>query len=78
MGAPKSTIQQKVDWLCAHPELWRNWPSGNDDWIKNRMRADGLISEHANNYDIMDFGKLIGLAREQMRKDRRHEDARKA
>jgi len=72
MGAPNSSFQQKVDWMVQHEHYWRHWPTSafTDDEIKGLMRRDGLISDKANNYDIMDFGKLVMAAREQLRKDR--------
>lgn len=70
MGSPKSSFKEKVAWLVRHPDLWRGWPAAPhpDDFIIGRMRLDGLISEGSNDYDIMDFGKLIAEARSQMRK----------
>lgn len=69
MGAHKSNFQEKVNWLVKHPELWKGWPVGRytDDQIIERMRTDGLVSKLANNYDIMDFGKLIAAAREKLK-----------
>lgn len=72
MGAPKSSFKEKVAWMVRHADLWKGWPAAHvsDDQIKEAMRKDGLISEHANNYDIMDFGRLVAAARQQIK---RHE-----
>lgn len=72
MGAPMSSIEQKIDWLVRHPDVWRGWPAANhtDAQIIDLMRADGLISYHANNNDIMDFGRLIAEARSRLRHKR--------
>lgn len=72
MGKPKSTIQQKVDWLVDHPAVWEGWPQGpiSDNAIISLMQKDGLISDGSHKYDVMDFGKLIQKARAQMRKQK--------
>lgn len=51
-----------------HPDLWKGWPCAklSDDQIIGMMRNEGLVSARANDYDIMDFGKLIAAARKQI------------
>lgn len=74
MGRHLSSSQQKIDWLVSHPDVWQGWPvraPKTDDQIKDLMRKDGLISDRANNYDICDFGKLIGAARAILKSNQR-------
>ncbi|MDE2102579.1 MAG: hypothetical protein KGL39_35355 [Patescibacteria group bacterium] len=71
MGKPVSSFQQKVEWMVKHQDYWRGWPGHapySDDWIKRQMVRDGLISPNSNNYDIMDFGKLVAAARERIKR----------
>lgn len=70
MGKALSSFKQKVDWMVGHQEVWACWPKAlrTDDQIKDMMVEDGLISKNSNNYDIMDFGKLVAAAREVVRK----------
>lgn len=65
MGKHASSFEEKVEWLCQHPQYWKNWPCATytDDEIIEFMRKDALVSAKANNYDIGDFGKLIAEAR---------------
>lgn len=71
MGKAKSTFAQKVDWMVRHAILWKGWPDAKytDNQIIGRMQEDGLISKNSNTYDIMDFGKLITAARDQINKN---------
>lgn len=73
MGKPLSSFQQKVDWMTTHQEVWACWPKAarSDDQIKQMMVKDGLISPKSHGFDILDFGKLVGSAREQIKKLRR-------
>lgn len=73
MGKALSSFQQKVDWMIAHQEVWACWPKAirSDAQIIQLMVADGLISKNSNSWDILDFGKLVGAAREQIRKKRK-------
>lgn len=73
MGKALSTFQQKVDWMVSHQEVWACWPKAarSDDQIKLLMTKDGLISKNSNSWDILDFGKLVMAAREQVKKLRR-------
>lgn len=73
MGKALSSFQQKVDWMVNHQEAWACWPRAirSDDQIKQMMTSDGLISKNSNSWDILDFGKLVSAARDQIRKSRR-------
>lgn len=69
MGTHRSSFQQKVDWMIKHQSLWKGWPMGTSDKaIIAKMREDGLISSHSNDYDVGDFGKLVAEARSQLKK----------
>lgn len=73
MGAPRSTIKEKVDWMVRNHHLWRGWPNASytDNQIISKMQDDGVVSRNSNTYDVMDFGKLVGLAREAINQGKR-------
>jgi glycerol-3-phosphate responsive antiterminator len=70
MSKAMSTFQQKVDWMVKHQPLWSGWPQANysDEYLIQQMRNDGLISGKSHDGGIMDFGKLVAAAREQIHK----------
>lgn len=72
MGKHLSSLNQKVEWLIVHPEVWRGWPrfAGQDDLIIEAMRKDGIVSQGAHNFDIGDLGKPIAEARMRIRGNR--------
>lgn len=71
-GKPKSTPQQKVDWLLAHQELWEGWPDdvtirdNRKRSIVEAMKKDGIVAPSTYWVDIH-LTNLIQEARRQRR-----------